>query len=79
MNQYLSYRNLRFIIFEMLEADKLNRFPRFADYDRDAFEMALDAAKQISDTHLFPFYMEMIEKKPILKMAPSKRIHNSKS
>ena len=63
MNQYLSYRNLRFIIFEMLEADKLNRFPRFADFDRHAFEMALDAAKQISDTHLFPFYMEMDRKK----------------
>ena len=63
MNQYLSYRNLRFLIFEMLEADKLNRFPYYSEYNRDAFEMALDAAKQIADTHLFPFYMEMDRKK----------------
>ncbi len=63
MYPYINYRNLRFIIFEMLEADKLNRLPYFADYDRDAYEMTIDAAKQIADTHLFPYYVEMDRKK----------------
>ena len=63
MYSYINYRNLRFLIFEMLQADKLNRFTYYADYDRDAFDMTMDAAKQIADTHLFPFYVEMDRKK----------------
>ncbi len=66
-SQYLNYRNVRFLLFEMLEAHKLNRFPYYAEYDRDAFEMALDAAKQISDTHLFPYYVEMDRKKAVFE------------
>ena len=62
-SQYLNYRNLRFTILEMLEADKLNRFAYYADYDKEAFEMSLDAAKQIADTHMYPFYVEMDRKK----------------
>ncbi|NJN33435.1 MAG: hypothetical protein HC817_03430, partial [Saprospiraceae bacterium] len=34
----------------------------FADYDLSAFDMSLDAAKQISDTHLFHFMSKWIEK-----------------
>jgi alkylation response protein AidB-like acyl-CoA dehydrogenase len=67
MHQYINYRNIRFMLFEMLEAHKLNRLPYYADYDRDAFEMAIDAAKQIADTHLFPYYMEMDRKKAVFK------------
>jgi alkylation response protein AidB-like acyl-CoA dehydrogenase len=66
-SQYLNYRNLRFLLFEMLEADKLNRLPYYAEYDRDAFNMALDAAKQIADTHLFPYYVEMDRKKAVFE------------
>jgi alkylation response protein AidB-like acyl-CoA dehydrogenase len=62
-SQYLNYRNLRFTLLEMLEADKLNRFAYYADFDKDAFEMSLDAAKQIADTHMYPFYVEMDRKK----------------
>jgi alkylation response protein AidB-like acyl-CoA dehydrogenase len=65
--QYINYRNLRFLLYEMLEADKLNRLPYYADYDRSAFDMALDAAKQIADTHLFPYYMEMDRKKAVFE------------
>ncbi len=63
MNQYINYRNLRFLTFEMLEAHKLNRYAYFSEYDRDAFDMAIDAAKQIADNHLFPYYVEMDRKK----------------
>lgn len=67
MNQYISYRNLRFLLFEMLKVEQLNRFPYYADYDKSALEMALDAAKQIADTHLFPYYMEMDRKKAVFE------------
>jgi butyryl-CoA dehydrogenase len=63
MNHFISYRNLRFLLFDMLEAENLSQHPAFADFTRDAFDMALDAAKQISETHLFPFYVDMDRKK----------------
>jgi butyryl-CoA dehydrogenase len=63
LSQYINYRNLRFLLFEMLEANLLNRYAFYTDYDKDAFDMALDSAKTIADTHLFPYYMEMDRKK----------------
>ena len=63
MNHFINYRNLRFLLFDMLGADTLCQHAAFADFDRDAFEMSLDAAKQIAETHLFPFYVEMDRKK----------------
>lgn len=67
MNQYINYRNIRFLLFEMLHVEKLNRFAYYTDYDKDALEMSLDAAKQIADTHLFPYFMEMDRKKAIFE------------
>ncbi|MBL7816213.1 MAG: acyl-CoA dehydrogenase [Saprospiraceae bacterium] len=65
MNQYISHRNLRFLLYEVLGTDKLCQHDAYADYNHEAFDMALDAAKQISDTQLFPFYVEMDRKKAI--------------
>jgi alkylation response protein AidB-like acyl-CoA dehydrogenase len=65
MEQYLSYRNLRFVLHEMLDAPSVNRFAYYADYDRDAYDMAIDAAKQIADTTMFPFYRDMDVKKAV--------------
>ena len=65
MEQYLSSRNLRFTLYEMLDAPSVNRFAYYADYDRDAYDMAIDAAKQIADTTMFPFYREMDVKKAV--------------
>ena len=62
-SQYINYRNIRFTLYEMIEAHKLNRFAYYADYDKDAFDMSLDVAKQIADTHMFPYYVEMDRKK----------------
>ena len=66
-SDYLSYRNLRFVVLEMLQAPKLNRFPFYADYDEDSFIMAMDAARQTADTHLFPCYREMDLEKAVFE------------
>jgi alkylation response protein AidB-like acyl-CoA dehydrogenase len=63
--QYLSSRNLRFVLLEMLKMQQLTRFERYIDYDKDTIEPLLDAALQIADQHLFPFYMEMDRKKAV--------------
>ncbi len=56
---YISQRQLRFLLYEVLDAPALNRLPYFQDYDREAFDMVLDAAGQLADQYLFPFYREM--------------------
>ncbi len=65
--QYISTRNLRFILQEVLHAPSLNQFEYYADYDTEAFDMVLDAAKQIGDTYLFPFYRVMDKEKAYYK------------
>jgi len=57
--QYASMRNLRFLLYEMLQADQLHQTAYYEGYDREAFDLSLDAAKQISDRYLFPCYRVM--------------------
>lgn len=37
LNQLVDSRDVRFVVFEMLEIDKLKRFDRFADLDRSMY------------------------------------------
>ena len=67
MNQFVSHRNVRFLLYEVLGTDTLSQYEAFSDYTRDAFDMALDAAKQIADTQLYPFYVEMDRKKAVFE------------
>lgn len=66
-NEYISLRNLRFLIHEVLNGSSVNRFEYYQDYDQEAFDMAIDAAKSISDTYLFPSYTDMDKNKAYYK------------
>ncbi len=57
--KYASLQNLKFLLHQVLKVTDLNQLPYYQDYDREAIDMALDAAKQIGDTYLFPFYRIM--------------------
>lgn len=63
INSYIHFRNLQFVIHEVLGAQNLSHFERYQAYDRESIDMALDAARQIGDTHLFPFYRVMDQEK----------------
>ena len=58
-NEYFSPANLRFLLKEVFDAPSLNRLPRYQDYDEEAFSLALEAARQVADQHLYPIYREM--------------------
>lgn len=62
-NDYINIRNLKFLAHEVFDSPSLNRYPYYQDYDAEAFDLAIDAAKQIGDTYLFPFYRDMDRKK----------------
>ena len=65
-NQFYSPRDLRFHLYEVLDAERLTRFPYFADHDRESFEMVLDAAGQIGETLLKPLLTVMDRDEPQL-------------
>ncbi len=48
LNPLVDSRDLRFVAFEMLELEKLNRFERFSDFDRDVYEDTLNLAEKIA-------------------------------
>ncbi|WP_116124258.1 acyl-CoA dehydrogenase [Lewinella sp. IMCC34183] len=56
---YISLRNLRFILHEVLDLGSVLRSERFGDFDREAIDFSLDAARQLADQYLAPHYARM--------------------
>ncbi|XWW47826.1 acyl-CoA dehydrogenase [Fibrella sp. USSR17] len=63
---FYSPRDLRFHLYEVIQADQLTQLPRFTDHDRTSFDMVLDAAGQISETLLRPLLTVMDREEPQL-------------
>ena len=61
--EYISIRNLQFMLHEVFDIKKINDLPKYEDYDAEAYDMAIAAAKDIADNYLFPIYREMDKKK----------------
>lgn len=64
--KYVSLENLKFQLYKVHGADELKEYAFFDQYDEDAMNMMLDAAKQLSDTYLFPHYEDMDRNEPHL-------------
>jgi alkylation response protein AidB-like acyl-CoA dehydrogenase len=62
-NTYFSPRNLRFTLFEVLQAQQLNTLEYFQAFDEEAMELSLQAAQQLADLHLYPILREMDKNK----------------
>jgi butyryl-CoA dehydrogenase len=62
--QYLNFRNVQFLLYEVFEATALNQYPYYQDHNKETFDMVLEAAKQLADKHLHPYFMEMDRKPP---------------
>ncbi len=63
---YASLRNLQFLLYEVLEVTSLTHHPHYGDHDRDSFDMILESALQIGDTHMRPYNREMDRNPPDL-------------
>jgi butyryl-CoA dehydrogenase len=51
-------RNLRFTLYELLEAEALTRRERYAEHSRETFEAALELALEISEKYFVPHNRE---------------------
>ena len=65
-NQFYSRRDLRFQLYEVLQAETLTQYPYFADHNRESFDMVMDAAAQIAETSLRPLLTVMDREEPQL-------------
>lgn len=63
--QYLSSRNIQFMLYEVLDTTSLSNFPHYQDHNKETFDMVLEAAKQLADKHLLPYLTEMDRKPPL--------------
>ncbi len=54
LNQLVDTRDVRFVLFELLEAEKLNKYPKFADYDKDTFDATIDLVEKITVEQVYP-------------------------
>ncbi|MEM9930656.1 MAG: acyl-CoA dehydrogenase family protein [Bacteroidota bacterium] len=65
--QYISTRNLRFVLNEVLDLTQIRSFAAHEAFDAEATEMTLSAAKELADKYLYPYYREMDKKKAYYK------------
>ncbi len=60
-NTLVNLRDLRFVLYEQLNAESLAELPYFSDHSRETFDMALDTAYQLSREVFWPSYKEFDE------------------
>ena len=54
LNPIVDSRDVRFILFEMLEADSLTKYDKWADFDKDMFDDVLNLAETIAVEQVYP-------------------------
>jgi alkylation response protein AidB-like acyl-CoA dehydrogenase len=52
-------RDIRFVLYEMLNVETLTRYDYFADHSKETFDTALDAAYQLAREVCWPAYADM--------------------
>ena len=58
--QYISMENLRFLLYEVHEIDKLTAYERYSHVGgKEEIDLLINAAKEIADREMFPFFKEM--------------------
>ncbi len=67
MNEYVAIDTLKFLLYNVHQAEELLTKKRFADYDKTSLDIFLDSIKTFSDTTLFPFIKDMDEKPSYFK------------
>lgn len=64
---YFNKRNVDFLLYEVHEAETLTQHARYADHNKETFDMTIDAATQIADNLMFPFVKDVDKNQPELK------------
>ncbi|MCX5759530.1 MAG: acyl-CoA dehydrogenase, partial [Candidatus Hydrogenedentes bacterium] len=58
-DQLVNMRNIRFMLYEVLDVEGLIRFPFYADHSKETFELALETANQMTHAVFWPAFQTM--------------------
>jgi len=54
----VNMRDIRFVLYEMLDVETLTNYEYFRDHSRETFDTAIDAAYKLAREVCWPAYME---------------------
>lgn len=66
MRKFVSERNLKFLLYEVLDAESLTRHAYFQEHNRETFDMVLDTALRMGRDMLLPYLKEMDQIPPAM-------------
>jgi len=64
--KYFSERNLKFLLYEVLDVGRLLPHAFFADHNRESFDLILDTAAKVARDRLYPIFRDMDREPPRL-------------
>ena len=64
--KFYSERNLKFLLYEVLDVESLASIPYFEDHNREIYDMVLDTAGRMAKDVLRPYFQEMDQQPPVL-------------
>lgn len=65
--KFVSRRNLDFMLYEVLDVERLSKRPHYEDHSRETYDLVLDTALKMAKDLLYPCLKEMDEKPPVLE------------
>ena len=65
-NRFLSKRNLKFLLFEVFDLERLTSYAYYSGYDGKMFDMVLGAAIELAEGLYWPNLQEMDRNPPVL-------------
>ncbi len=54
MSMIVNRRDLDFVLYEVLDVERLRRAPRYSEYDRETISAILDAAQAVAEEKYLP-------------------------
>jgi len=64
--KFVSERNIKFMLYEVLDVGSLTRFPYFKEHSEEIFDMVIDAGLKLGKDLFRPVFSEMDKKPPEL-------------
>jgi alkylation response protein AidB-like acyl-CoA dehydrogenase len=72
MDQFVSMRNLKFLLYEVFQVEDLCRFPFFEEHNREIFDLTLETALKMGQDILRPSLREMDLNAPVFEDGTTK-------
>lgn len=65
--KFVSMKDLKFLLYEMFDAEALTKYPHFEEHSREIFDLVLDTGLKIGRDIMYPALSEMDKKPPVFK------------